>query len=340
MTEPALAKDSDAVSRRRLGVAIQTALPYAGLLILVSVLSVLEPETFLTVDNFTIVIKRTSYVIITAVGMTMVIVSGGIDLSVGSIFAFSGVVGALTVLAGAPVWLGVAAGIAAGAACGVLNGLMITVLRIPPFIATLGMLWAVRGLAEAVTHGGQAQYVPDDGYKWLYSEIGNLGVGSWSVPLPLAVPVPVILMVIIVGVFTYIMRRTRLGRYTYAIGSNAEAARLSGVRTNVLLITLYTICGALAGLSGMIMSAKLSSGVATEGVGDELIVIAAVVIGGGSLSGGVGKIGGCVIGALLMSFLANGCNLRGIPQEYQKVIAGGIVVLAVALDQWRTRRMG
>lgn len=340
MTEPALAQSANVASRRRHWAAIQTALPYAGLVILVSVLAILDPNHFLTVDNFTIVIKRTSYIIITAVGMTMVIVSGGIDLSVGSVFAFSGVVGALTVLAGAPVAVGVVAGIAAGAACGLLNGLMITVLRIPPFIATLGMLWSVRGLAEAVTGGGQVQYVPTPGFKWLYSEISTLNLGILDVSLPLAVPVPVILMVVTVAVFAYIMRRTRLGRYTYAIGSNSEAARLSGVRTNVLLITLYTICGALAGLSGMIMAAKLSSGAATEGLGDELIVIAAVVIGGGSLSGGVGKVGGCVIGALLMSFLDNGCTLRGIPQEWQKVIAGAIVVLAVALDQWRWRRMG
>ncbi|MBN1342552.1 MAG: ABC transporter permease [Phycisphaerae bacterium] len=336
-------------AEQRLWRLAKAALPYAGLFMLITALSILRSETFLSVDNFTIVIKRSSFVIISAVGMTMVIVSGGIDLSVGSIFAFSGVIGALAVLAGVPVPLGISLGILAGAACGLLSGVMITLLRIPPFIATLGMLWAVRGFAEAVTHGGQAQYVPNEGWKWLYSDLGTLHLPVIELDLPLLpvirmgptdlpIPVPVVLMVVIVLIFSYIMRRTRLGRYTYAIGSNAEAARLSGVRTPRVLIILYTICGALAGLSGMILAAKLSSGVATEGIGEELTVIAAVVIGGGSLSGGMGTVGGCVIGALLMSFLANGCNLLGIEQHWQKVIAGMIVVAAVALDQWRHRR--
>jgi ribose transport system permease protein len=323
------------LSEQRLWMMLKAGLPYAGLLFLIAVLSIAHPETFLTIDNFTIVIKRSSYVIISAVGMTMVIVSGGIDLSVGSIFAFSGVTGALAVLSGVPVIIAVPLGIAAGAACGVVSGGMITLLRIPPFIATLGMLWAIRGLGEAITHGGQAQYVPAAGWQWLYSDLTTIHLAGMKIPLP----VPVVLMVIVVLAFTYIMNRTRLGRYTYAIGSNIEAARLSGVRIWRVQVALYTICGALAGLSGMILAAKLSSGVATEGIGEELTVIAAVVIGGGSLSGGVGTVGGCVIGALLMSFLANGCNLHGIEQHWQKVIAGAIVVAAVALDQWRYRRM-
>ncbi len=336
MTEPATPSVGGALSEQRFWALLKATLPYAGLVILIGVLSALRSETFLTIDNFTIVIKRSSYVIIAAVGMTMVIVSGGIDLSVGSVFAFSGVAGALAVLAGVPVPLGIGLGIVAGAGCGLVSGGMITLLRVPPFIATLGMLWAIRGLGEAITHGGVAQYVPNPGWKWLYSDLTTMQLGTYEVP----VPVPVVLMVVIVLLFTYIMRRTRLGRYTYAIGSNPEAARLSGVRIQRVLVIIYTISGALAGLSGMILAAKLSSGVATEGIGEELTVIAAVVIGGGSLSGGVGTVGGCVIGALLMSFLANGCNLLGIEQHWQKVIAGAIVVAAVAFDQWQHRRGG
>lgn len=265
---------------------IKAALPYAGLAILMTALSILTPETFLTIDNFTIVIKRSSFVIISAVGMTMVIVSGGIDLSVGSIFAFSGVTSAWAVLSGVPVPIAVLIGIASGAACGLASGAMITLLRIPPFIATLGMLWAVRGLGEAVTRGGQAQYVPNEGYKWLYSDLTTIHLplpeATFDPPLlpeihlgptDLPVPVPVVLMIVIVLVFSYIMRRTRLGRYTYAIGSNVEAARLSGVRIGRVLVILYTISGALAGLSGMILAAKLSSGAPTEGIGEELTVI-------------------------------------------------------------------
>ncbi len=328
---------TDGVTEHRVWRIAKAGLPYAGLFGLMAVLSILRPDTFLTVDNFTIVIKRSSYIIITAVGMTMVIVSGGIDLSVGSIFAFSGVVGALAILGGGlPVPVGILLGVASGAACGLLSGAMITLLRVPPFIATLGMLWAIRGLGEAVTHGGEAQYVPHESWKWLYSDLTTLHLGGLEVPLP----VPVVLMVIVVAAFSYIMRRTRLGRYTYAIGSNMEAARLSGVRTLRVQAILYTICGGLAGLSGMILAAKLSSGVATEGIGEELTVIAAVVIGGGSLSGGMGTVGGCVVGALLMIFLANGCNLLDIQQHWQKVIAGAIVVVAVAFDQWRHRRAG
>lgn len=345
MTTPSTPSLKLGMSRQRLFLLVKAALPYAGLTILLAYLSLDVPETFLTVDNFTNVIKRSSFIIISAVGMTMIIVSGGIDLSVGSVFAFSGVVGALAALGGFPGPLGghpvsiplaVLMGMTAGAACGLLSGTMITVLRIPPFIATLGMLWGIRGLSEAITGGGQSQYVDAPGFSWLYSDLGTVSVGGTEIP----VPVPVVLMVIIVVLFTYIMKRTRLGRYTYAIGSNVEAARLSGVRVRRVLLILYTISGALAGLSGMILAAKLSSGVATEGIGEELTVIAAVVIGGGSLSGGMGTVGGCVIGALLMSFLANGCNLEYIQQHWQKVIAGAIVVAAVALDQWRHRRIG
>ncbi len=332
---------------------MKAALPYAALTLLVVGMSLARPDTFLTLDNFTIVIKRSSFVIITAVGMTLVIVSGGIDLSVGSIFAFSGVAAALSlksieagaqvegslaamvVKSGAAVPLAVLVGIGTGATCGLFSGLLITLMRLPPFIATLGVMWAVRGLGEAITHGGQTQVIHAPAWKWLYSDLTTLRLGGAEMPIP----VPVDLRVIIGLVFSYIARRTRLGRNTYAIGSNAEAARLSGVRILRLLIILYTICGALAGLSGMILAAKLSGGAPTEGVGEELTVIAAVVIGGGSLSGGVGTVGGCVIGALLMSFLNNGCNLLGIPQEWQKVIAGAIVVLAVAFDQWINRRV-
>lgn len=320
--------------RQRFLQLLKVVLPYAILTLLIVVLSVLRSETFLSIDNFTIVIKRCSYVIISAVGMTMVIVSGGIDLSVGSIFAFSGVGAALAVKAGVPTPVAIGMGVGIGASCGLFSGLLITLLRLPPFIATLGVMWAVRGLGEAITSGGQAQYVAAPAWKWLYSDLTTVHVAGFAVPIP----VPVVLMVVTVLVFSYIMGRTRLGRYTYAIGSNSEAARLSGVRIQRLLVILYTICGALAGLSGMIVAAKLSAGAPTEGMGQELTVIAAVVIGGGSLNGGVGTVGGCVIGALLMSFLDNGCNLLGIPQEWQKVIAGGIVVAAVAFDQWINRR--
>jgi len=336
MTESSTASLGAGISEQRLWRLLKAGLPYAGLAVLITVLSILRSESFLTIDNFTIVIKRSSYVIIAAAGMTMVIVSGGIDLSVGSIFAFSGVTGALVVTSGVPVPVAILMGIAAGAACGLVSGGMITLLRIPPFIATLGMLWAIRGLGEAVTHGGQARYIEAPAWRWLYSDLTTIRLAGLEIP----VPVPVVLMVVVVLAFTYIMRRTRLGRYTYAIGSNAEAARLSGVRIRRVQATLYMICGGLAGLSGMILAAKLSAGVATEGIGEELTVIAAVVIGGGSLSGGAGTVGGCVIGALLMSFLVNGCNLVGIEQHWEKVIAGGIVVAAVALDQWRHRRAG
>ncbi len=336
MSGPSSTNPTSSINEQRIFRILKSALPYAGLAILIGVLSALRSETFLTIDNFTIVIKRSSFVIITAVGMTMVIVSGGIDLSVGTLFAFCGVIGALASQAGVPVHLAVLLGIAAGAGCGLINGLLITLLRLPPFIATLGSLWAFRGLSEALTRGGQALYVPAPAWKWLYSDLTTIRLGHLSMPIP----VPVVLMIIIVVLFSYIMRRTRLGRYTYAIGSNAEAARLSGVRIKRLQVILYTLCGALAGLSGMILAAKLSAGAATEGVGEELTVIAAVVIGGGSLSGGVGTVSGCVIGALLMSFLNNGCNLLGIEQHWQKVITGAIVVAAVAFDQWRNRRSG
>jgi ribose/xylose/arabinose/galactoside ABC-type transport system permease subunit len=309
---------------------IRQLLPFASLLLLVIALSLLAPGTFLSEDNLLNVLRRSSVNAIIAVGMTAIIISGGIDLSVGSMLAVAGMAGAWVMLkAGGPgltmsgmVW-GTLAGIAAGTVAGLINGLCITRLKLPPFIVTLGTRSAFRGISY-VMNDGQPYNVP--GYTFL-------GSGRW-----VGLPVSILVAALIVIAAVLALRYTPLGRYTYAIGSNRDAAFHAGVNVNRNLTAIYTIAGLLVGVAAMIATSRTVSAQPTAGIGLELDIIAAVVIGGASLSGGRGTVLGTIIGTLLIGFLRNGCTLLGISTNVQLIVIGVIIVAAVAVDEMARAR--
>lgn len=304
---------------------IRQLLPFASLLLLLILLSVLETDKFLTADNFLNVLRRSSVNAIIAVGMTAIIISGGIDLSVGSMMALAGMTGAWTMLklgsgnltAGA-MFIGTLVGMVAGTLCGFLNGMLITRLKLPPFIVTLGTMSAFRGIS----------YVMNDGQPYNVPEYKFLGDGQL-----LAMPVSVMIAALIVVLAALVLRYTPLGRYTYAIGSNREAAFHAGVNVNRNLTAIYTLAGLLVGAASMIATSRTVSAQPTAGITLELDIIAAVVIGGASLNGGRGTILGTIIGTLLISFLRNGCTLLGISTNVQLIVIGAIIIVAVAVDQ-------
>jgi ribose transport system permease protein len=305
---------------------IKRILPFLSLLALCALIAVLEPR-FLSAGNLASVARQTAVITIMAMGMTMVMVSGGIDLSVGSIMAFCGVSGAMIMAGGSPVMVGIGLSVLTGIALGVLNGVAVATLRIPPFIVTLGAMGIYRGAVLLLTDGNAVVGLPS-GFGYLAE--GNLfGV----------LPIPLVIVVVVAVTVHFILSQTRLGRYCYAIGSNVEAARYAGINVARNQIIFYAILGALTGLAGAIESARLVTGQPTSGEGYELRVIAAVVIGGGSLSGGQGTVLGTIIGSLIMGVLANGANLLGISSFAQQIVIGAVIVLAVTFDEFQRRRL-
>jgi ribose transport system permease protein len=284
------------------------------------------PERYLSPFNLRIIVSQTALVAVGAIGMTMIIVSGGIDLSVGATIALTGVIAALGVGAGWPPAAAVAAAVLAGGVVGVTNGLLITGLRVVPFIATLGMLGIARGVAKWLA-GEQAVDVPP---TWVNEVLVTVPRQRWLV---LAPGVWITLALAVVAAF--VLRNTVFGRRVFALGSNEAAARACGVDTDRLKLLTYGSAGLLFGLAGVMQMSRLRQGDPTVAIGTELDVIAAVVIGGGSLNGGEGSILGSMIGALIMAFLRNGCQQMGWPNYIQEIIIGTIIVLAVALDRWR-----
>jgi ribose/xylose/arabinose/galactoside ABC-type transport system permease subunit len=309
---------------------IRQLLPFASLLLIFIVLSIRVPTVFLTMDNLLNVLRRSSVDGIIAVGMTAVIISGGIDLSVGSMQALAGMIGVWTMLkfggdnpSLSAMLFGTLVGVLAGTACGFLNGLVITRLKLPPFIVTLGTMSIFRGIS----------YVMNDGEPYNVRYYNYLGNGRL-----LAVPVSILIAVVVIVVAVLVLRYTPLGRYTYAIGSNRDAAFHAGVNVNRNLTVIYTLTGLLVGVAAMIATSRTVSAQPTAGISKELDVIAAVVIGGASLNGGRGTILGTIVGTLLIGFLQNGCTLMGIPTEVQLIVIGAIIIIAVAVDQMaRTR---
>ncbi|HEU6446897.1 MAG TPA: ABC transporter permease [Verrucomicrobiae bacterium] len=304
---------------------VRQLLPFASLLFVLILLSVLRPDTFLSTDNFLNVFRRSTVNIILAVGMTAIIISGGIDLSIGSMLALCGMVGAWTMkhfggdnLTPGVMWLGTFAGIIAGIFAGFTNGALINGLKLPPFILTLGTMSAFRGISY-VMNDGQPYNVP------AYQFLGNGQIFGLSVS--------VVIAVVIVLIAVVVLNRTTLGRYTYAIGANRTATLYSGVNVTRNLTLIYTLSGMLVGVAAMIETSRTVSAQPTAGIGLELDIIAAVVIGGASLNGGRGTILGTIIGTLLISFLRNGCTLLGISTNVQLIVIGAIIVLAVSVDQ-------
>ena len=303
---------------------LQRLLPFLSLIALFITLSIASPY-FLTATNLSAVVRQTAVINIMALGMTLIIVSGGIDLSVGAILAFSGTVGAMAMADGQSVWMGCLIGLLCGLGWGALNGFLTVWLKIPPFIVTLGTLGIARGVTLIISDGLPVVGLPP--------ELAFLGEGKL-----LGVPFVLVMLVVCAAVTHVILHQTKLGRYTYAIGSNVHAAVYAGIPVSAYTVAVYAISGALCGIASMIETSRLMTGQPTAGQGYELQVIAAVVIGGGSLTGGEGSVIGTLIGAFIMGLLANGSDLLGINPYLQQAIIGGIIILAVALDQARKRR--
>ena len=282
-------------------------------------------DAFLSANNLFNIGVQSAVVAIIAIGMTMVIITAGIDLSVGSVAALSGVLGTMMVVEhGAGVPLAIVSGAVIGALAGLVNGLLVTQGGMAPFIATLGMLSVARGLVYIVTGSVAVAGAPQE-FKLLGQ--GKLG----------ALPIPILALFVVAVTGHFVLTRTKLGRYAYAMGSNIEAARLSGIPVKRYLTIVYIISGVLAGFGGMIAASRVNSGQPNFGIGLELDVIAATVIGGASLFGGEGKVIGTLLGALLIALIRNGSVLLDINTFYQQVIIGVIIWIAVFWDRYRRR---
>ncbi|MEP6901138.1 MAG: ABC transporter permease [Actinomycetota bacterium] len=305
--------------------------PFLGLAFVVITFALLtgDPAKYLSPFNIRIVLSQTVIVAIGAIGMTIIIISGGIDLAVGSTIALTGVVTALGIKAGFDPFLAVLAGILVGAMVGLVNGLVITGLRVVPFIATLGMLGAARGVAKWFAD----QQPVDIPQTWANELVVTFPNPPWLLVAP-----GVWLTILLAVLMAVVLRNTVFGRRVFAIGSNEAAARACGISTAKLKIWIYSLAGLFFGLAGVMQMSRLRQGDPTVAAGTELDVIAAVVIGGGSLNGGQGTILGAMIGALIMAFLRNGCQQMGWANYVQEIIIGVIIVMAVAFDQLRSRQ--
>jgi inositol transport system permease protein len=301
-----------------------------GMLIAMTFLS----EAFLTPRNLLNIVRQISVMGLIAIGVTMVIITGGIDLSSGSVLALAAVVS--TSLAqrldwseikfpglDVPVIVPILAALAVGAACGLVNGSLIARFKIPPFIATLGMMTIARGFALIYSER------PVSGLKDSYNYIGQ---GE-----PFGIPVPIVILAVVAIGAHIMLNNTRFGRHIYALGGNEQAARISGINISRVKIGVYTIAGLLAGLSGLVLSSRIGSGQPGLGVGYELDAIASAVIGGTSLSGGIGTIWGTIVGALIIGVLNNGLDLLNVSAYWQTIVKGSIIVVAVIIDERKNR---
>lgn len=300
-----------------------------GLVLVALLFGFLIGPQFFSAANLELMARQTAIVCTAALGMTMVIVAGGIDLSVGSVIALSTVVTALFLRDGfSPIAAAIGA-IAAGAACGLVNGVLITGLRVVPFIITLGTMLLVRGAAKGVADERRLE-AP---ITWLNGLLRTVRDGS-GLLLPWGIWIVVLLAIMVAVTLQY----TRFGRHLFAVGSNERTARLCGVQVERCKIAVYTLAGALAGLAGVMEFSRLSVGDPTVAIGAELGVIAAVIIGGGSLSGGKGTVAGTIAGATIMTVIQIGCSQHGLPNWVQEIVTGTIIVFAVALDRLRSKR--
>ena len=312
---------------------MQRLMAFSALIVLFIGFSIASPF-FRTFDNFVGILLATAVNGVLALGVTFVIITAGIDLSVGTVMTFAAVMtGVFVTNWGLPIPIGILAGLAAGSLAGFINGVVISRMKIPPFIATLGMLYATKGLALVISELKPIYFNDTPAFREMAmgSILGSLIPGF-------EVPNAVLIMFGAAIVANLILTRTVLGRYTFAIGSNEEATRLSGVNVAVWKTAVYTLCGFFSGLAGILIASRLNSAQPALGAGYELDAIAAVVIGGTSLSGGEGSILGTIIGAFIISTLTNGLRILSVPQEWQMVVTGGIVIVAVFLDILRRRR--
>ena len=295
------------------------------LLIFIAAL-ILTTNDFLTLTNLDNLVRQVAVFAILSIGQLFVILTGGIDLSVGSVLGLSGGVTALLLAAGAPIPLAILAGLLVGLFVGLINGQLVSRLKLPPFIATLGMLGIARGVVLLLTGARTIAPLPD-----AFNIIANGSI--------LGLPSLFWILILVAIVAAFVLGRTVFGRYVYAVGSNAESSRLSGVPVNAVLIAVYSISGLLAGFAGVLTTSRLGAGIPTAGTGYELQAIAGAVIGGASLSGAKGRTIGAVLGALIMAILANGGNLLGVDPFYLQIAIGLLIILAVYFDNLQGRAL-
>jgi ribose transport system permease protein len=311
----------DIIARQEFGVVL--------ILMAMMVFLSVYTDTFLTSTNIFNILRAFSWIAISAFGQCMVIITGGVDLSVGSLMGLSGLASAMLLVRGVPVPIAVLGGLAVGLIVGVANGLMITKGKLPPFIATLGTLLMARGLCNGLTGGWPVRDLPQS-FRTL---------GQHDIPLGnLGVPLPLIFMLILAVISSLFLSRTTWGYRIYALGGNEQATRLSGISTDKVKIMVYSICGLLTAIGGVLMTARLGVAAPTAGTAYELDVIAAAVVGGTSFSGGEGTILGVLVGAAIMQVLRTGLVLVGVSAYWLQAVQGLVIVVAIMLDQLRKRR--
>lgn len=298
----------------------------AFLFTLVLIIGLVNP-VFLQVDNMMNIFRSTSFIFIIGIAMTFVLISAGLDLSIAPVFALGGIIASLAVVNGIPSFFCILLGIAVGLVVGLANGILIVKFKIPALIVTLGMMYMIRGVVLVITQG--LSIFP------LTPEFAALGQGSF-----LGVPYVIWIAVILAIIAHYVLTQTAYGREVLAVGGNEETSRLAGINTGRVKMSVYVLCSMAAAFSGTIMAARLNSGQPSVGTGYELIVIAAVIIGGTSLFGGAGSILGTASGALLTTVITNGMVAMKISPYWQNLVVGAIIILAVGVDQFRRRKSG
>src|SRR6516165_2933023 len=313
--------------------ARQKLLAFASLVLMLIYFSIASPA-FMQADNMINILQATAVNGVLAIASTFVIITAGIDLSVGTLMTFCAVIaGVVLTYWGLPMWIGLIAALAAGALCGSVSGTLVAKAKIPPFIATLGMMLLLKGLSLVISSDKPIYFNDTPGFTAI-SQDSLLGEFFPSLPIPNAAMILFIAAILA----SIVLNRTALGRYTFAIGSNEEAVRLSGVNVDRWKIAIYSVSGGICGLAGLLLASRINSAQPALGQGYELDAIAAVVIGGTSLSGGTGTILGTIIGAFIMSVLTNGLRILSVAQEWQFVVTGVIIILAVYTDIVRRKR--
>jgi len=294
------------------------------LVVMCAIMAAVSPA-FVKITNILSTARSFSAIAVAGIGVSMVIITGGIDLSIGSVYGFAGVISAMLVVSGVPLVPGILGGMLMGSIVGALNGLMVVYLKLPPFIATMGTMQIARGVCYIITQGYPVSNLP--------MEYTVLGQGYL-----IGIPVPIWVMVFVAILFAIFLNMTTTGRRIFALGGNEEATRISGINTKRLKVLVYTLGAALAGLAGIITASKLGVGQPTAGIGFEMDAIAAVVIGGASLSGGEGTVTGTIIGAAIIGVLRNALVLLSVDSYWQTLIIGCVIILAVTIDQLRKGR--
>jgi ribose transport system permease protein len=312
------------------GLAVDKFIRYVAIVALFIVFSI-TAKNFFTMRSILSMALQTSAITIMGIGETFAIITAGIDLSIGSVIALSGTVAVMAAIAGIPIWLSMIIGLLVGVACGLLNGLMITKMKLPPFIATLGMMMVARGVALTITNAN-AWPAPET-----FGALGNGAIFGTGPQFP-GISYPVLVMIAVAIIFSFILGKTRLGRYTYAVGSNEEAARRAGINVNRVKTITYIFSGLLAALVGIILASRMTTSQPNSAIGYEMNAIAAAVIGGTSLMGGVGTIGGAVLGSFIIGILTVGLTMAGANYFMQQIVIGLVVVGAVTIDQLKGRK--